>query len=103
MDSMDYMEYPPTPWGHQASENLFLPLLLSSPWGGKLDTPPHAPNSLKPRSDLILQPFFDAAFWAPVSHKWCPKVSIVRIWEPNRFHLGSHFGPFLGPGCKSEN
>ena len=30
--------------GHQASENLFLPLLLSSPWGGKFHTPPRPPS-----------------------------------------------------------
>jgi hypothetical protein len=64
---------------------------------------PHYQCYLQRFPPQILHSFFDAAFWAPISPKGCPKVSIVRIWEPKRLHFGSHFGSLFGSGCKSEN
>ena len=44
----------------------------------------------------ILNSFFDVAFWAPISPKWCSKVNIVRIWEAKGSILAPMFEPFLG-------
>ena len=66
--------------------------------------PPAAGPSPKRGSVLLFfATFFDTPFWAPISPKGCPKVSIVGIWEPKKPHFGSHFGVLFGSSCKSEN
>ena len=88
---------------HQCSILILIWMVL-----GVLDCPLRSPAPPYLCSSPRLTPLdfatvFQCSFLAPISPKWWPKVSIVRISEPKRLHFGSHFGDLFGPGCKSEN
>ena len=88
---------------HQCSILILILMLLGVvACASRGPTPPYSYYSQR-LAPHILQPFFDAAFWAPLSPKGCPKMSIVRIWGPKTLHFGSHFGAQNGAKARTAD
>ena len=67
--------------------------------GGATSTPSlYSLQRLTPLDLATLCSFFGTNFLQMVSQS-----EYSRIWVPQMFHSGSHFGALFGPGCKSEN
>ncbi len=72
--------------------------VIRSRHGGGIGEAPQKVTKQKCVRPLFF-PFFGAIFGVPISHKWWPNVSLVRLWVPPKI---SGVGPRRPPSVKEQ-